>query len=785
MKLLLIAILFFCLLTGSAAADKVILQLCWDHQFQFAGYYAAAWQGYFSEVGLDVEIRPGFSQHGDLVNPIDEVTSHRTEFGVAAGELLRAGRASSQLVALAPFFQESPLIFYGPADLQLESPADLARKRIGMFARGNTGEFAIKIMLHKAGLDLAEDFPKFVIIRNGPRDIAAGRVDLAAGYTIERDRLEQLTGGPLAVLKPSNFGVNFYGDTLFTRRSLAEQNPELVKAFVDASKKGWRFALAHSDRVIERIVRDLPRTLPVQDLKNFNRNQASIVATYTHFPVVSLAKNDPKRWREVHDSLKSVGVASGAPPSRGFVFDPQRDAAERKRYLATGAFVLLILAALAAVVAWVASLRGAVKTRTKELEAEIAERKLIEKEIERSDNDKKLILNAAGEGIYGVDLDGQIKFANPAAAEMVGWKVSELLGKTQHDVIHHSRADGTPYPPQDCAIYAAMADGELHHGCDEVFWRKDGSYFPVEFKSRPIRNENNAIVGAVVTFNDISERKAMERQLVQSQKMEVVGQLTGGVAHDFNNLLAIISGNVELIEMELSENAGLMEHIRRTMSAIERGANLTQHLLAFSRQQTLSPRPTDLTQLTAEFMDILTRTLTETVEIKVKHEEGVWPVLVDPHQLESAILNLAVNARDAMPDGGVLTIETRKARLDESDVSQIGGIAAGEYVILSVSDTGIGISAQDLEHVFEPFFTTKEVGKGSGLGLSMVYGFVRQSGGQVAVESRVGVGTTVRVYLPRHNDEKGRIERLDDYRGHQQMRPRKPLAGGSHSKSRG
>jgi PAS domain S-box-containing protein len=264
---------------------------------------------------------------------------------------------------------------------------------------------------------------------------------------------------------------------------------------------------------------------------------------------------------------------------------------------------------------------------------------------------------------------------------------------------------------------------------------------------------------------EIAERERAEAALRQAQKMEAVGQLTGGIAHDFNNLLTVIVGNLETARRHLDGAGGpLPEPARRGLDnarrGAERAATLTQRLLAFARRQPLSPEPVAINRLVAGMSDLLRRALGETVRLETELAPGLWSVEVDPNQLEAALLNLAVNARDAMPDGGGrLTIETGNVRLDERYAAANAEVAAGEYVVLCVSDTGGGIPKELLGRVFEPFFTTKEVGQGTGLGLSQVYGFVRQSGGHVKIYSEPGEGTTVRIYLPRLAREPGAGER--------------------------
>jgi signal transduction histidine kinase len=253
----------------------------------------------------------------------------------------------------------------------------------------------------------------------------------------------------------------------------------------------------------------------------------------------------------------------------------------------------------------------------------------------------------------------------------------------------------------------------------------------------------------------VAERTEQLRQneeaLRQAQKMEAVGQLTGGVAHDFNNLLQVIVGNLETLKRHIpQDSARLQRAAANAMTGAQRAAALTRRLLAFSRRQPLDPKPVQVNALVGGMSDLLHRTLGEAIEMEAVLGAGLWPVEVDPHELEAALLNLAVNARDAMPDGGRLTVETANAHIDEAYAAAHTEVIPGQYVALSVSDTGTGMNAETVVRAFEPFFTTKSVDKGTGLGLSQVYGFVKQSGGHVKIYSELGQGTTVKIYLPRY-----------------------------------
>src|SRR6185369_3750859 len=262
----------------------------------------------------------------------------------------------------------------------------------------------------------------------------------------------------------------------------------------------------------------------------------------------------------------------------------------------------------------------------------------------------------------------------------------------------------------------------------------------------------------LVAAHNISARKAAEAMLRQSQKMDAIGQLTGGVAHDFNNRLAAILGNLELLDTRLRDDPDNRALVTSALRSTLRGAELTQHLLAFSRMQPLQPKPVNIGALLAQTHELLRRTLSESIVIAIDPEEGLRKAMVDPAQLENALLNLALNARDAMPDGGKLRIEASNAALDPSHTMAGEVSAAGPYVRLVATDTGHGNAAEPLDRALEPFFTTKELGKGTELGLSMVYGFVKQSGGHLRIRSALGQGTAVELFLPMAPDDQGAIE---------------------------
>ncbi|HSY19530.1 MAG TPA: PAS domain S-box protein [Candidatus Acidoferrales bacterium] len=511
------------------------------------------------------------------------------------------------------------------------------------------------------------------------------------------------------------------------------------------------------------------------------------------------------------------------------------------------------------------------------LHLEIAERKRAEDALAQLNRRHELILNSVAEGIHGIDFHGNIMFENAAAAKMFGSEADALVGKPAHALMHHTRADGSPYPVEQCPIYATLHDGVSRRIDNEVFWRKDGTSFPVEYVAAPNRDKGGAIVGTVVTFRDITERKQaeealresegkfrqlaenitvvfwitnaakdrmiyispayekiwgrtceslyqspqtwldaihpedrdrvveaattkqergdydeiyrikrpdgsirrirdrafpvrnaageiyriagtaediterrlLEEQLRQAQKMEAIGQLAGGVAHDFNNILAVIQLQADMLRTEPNISVEQQDYASEIEKSAQRAANLTRQLLLFSRQQTLQPRDLNLNDVIANITKMLHRVLGEDIQMQFKYAAKPLMMHADPGMIDQILMNLTVNARDAMPEGGQLIVETAAVEFDELAKTYSPQARPGSFACLSVSDTGCGIPPEVLPRIFEPFFTTKEVGKGTGLGLATVFGIVQQHQGWINVYTEPGEGTTFRIYLPR------------------------------------
>jgi two-component system, cell cycle sensor histidine kinase and response regulator CckA len=365
--------------------------------------------------------------------------------------------------------------------------------------------------------------------------------------------------------------------------------------------------------------------------------------------------------------------------------------------------------------------------------------------VRASEAQLRAILYAALDAHITMNKAGTITSWNPQAEATFGWSEPDVLGKRLGDVI----VPTTHREAHFRGLEQFLATGEgpiLNRRVEVTALRRDGDEFPVELAVTPIRVDDDWSFSAFL--RDITERKQLQQQLIQSQKMEAVGRLAGGIAHDFNNLLTAIFGYADLLTEELPEGSAARKDVEEIRKASQRAASLTRQLLAFSRQQVLQPIVLSVNALVEDVEKMLRRLIGADIELRTALAPDAGNVRADPGQLEQVILNLAVNARDAMPTGGKLTIETQNAELTEMYAQARQPVVPGTYVMLAVSDTGVGMDAKTQGRIFEPFFTTKEAGKGTGLGLATVYGIVKQSGGYIWTYSEPGHGATFKVYLP-------------------------------------
>lgn len=401
-----------------------------------------------------------------------------------------------------------------------------------------------------------------------------------------------------------------------------------------------------------------------------------------------------------------------------------------------------------------------------------------EAKIKKTEQRLAAILRSVGDAVIASDREGRIVFMNPTAERLTGWEREAALGRKLAEVLGIN--------PEDMGgLERHLAEKVLTEGLiinlleDHMLVAKDGTATPISDSAAPIRSDDGENPGTVLFFRDISKRKRVEEenkrlqdQLFQAQKMESVGRLAGGVAHDFNNMLGVILGHAELAMMKADAGRPLLADLVEIKKAAERSADVARRLLAFARKQTISPRALDLNLTAAEMLRMLQKLIGEDIQLAWRPGQNLWPVKMDPAQIDQILANLSVNARDAITGTGEITIETRNMAADGSYCADHPGLVPGEYVLLAVSDSGCGMDKDIRDRLFEPFFTTKETGKGTGLGLAMIYGIVKQNNGFIEVESEPGRGATFRIYIPRH---------IGASEGLQEESPEAPIERGSET----
>ncbi len=384
---------------------------------------------------------------------------------------------------------------------------------------------------------------------------------------------------------------------------------------------------------------------------------------------------------------------------------------------------------------------------------DITDHKRSEEELRSTYEKLQALVEASPLAILALDPEGKVRMWNKAAERMTGWTEGEAIGLPLPIVPREKTGEFH-------AILGRARGGESLSGVEVRRQKKDGSPIDISIWTSPLRDRRGEVTAIMAVLADVSERRQMEEalrsseeQLRQSQKMEAIGLLAGGIAHDFNNLLTAIRGYSDLLLQRLDGGSHMRRDVEEIRKAGERAASLTRQLLAFSRKQVLQPKVLDLNAVVAGMDDMLRRLIGEDVDLVAVLKPGLWSVRADPGQLEQVVMNLAVNARDAMPRGGKVTIETANVELDGTYVRRHAVVSPGPYVMMAISDTGAGMNEETKNRLFEPFFTTKEKGKGTGLGLSTVYGIVKQSGGYIWAYSEIGKGTAFKVYFPRYRGD--------------------------------
>ncbi len=695
------------------SADTITLQLKWRHQFQFAGYYAAIEQGYYREKGLDVvlkEARPG-------MNIADELVSGRADFAVALPDMLIERQNGKPVVALAAIFQHSPLALFAAKRSGITNPQDIAGKTLMLQLNNNAEIYAMLLM---EGVRQSQ----FTVVPHtwDINDLIQGKVDATTGYVTDMPLSLREKGFEYLMIRPITYGVDFYGDCLFTTEKQIREHPQRVEKFLAATLKGWDYAMAHPEETTDLIIRKYhPRHTRKELLFEAGAMRDLILPN-----LIEIGHMNPGRWRHIANTLVKLRMLKPQYSLAGFLYNPHE-----QRYMATKRMVTIALSVVVAVVLLAAGLllfnrklQRLVAEKTSELEAE----QLL----------SEAIIDSLPGNFFMFEDGKRLVRWNKMFKKISGLTDNELFGHPALEFIAEKDRDKVEH-----AIQTAMETGSSNVEAMAVFQGKAHPYY----HSASVLNINGKTYLLGVSI-DITARKKLEEQLQHARKMESVGRLAGGVAHDFNNVLTAILGHSELLLTQLPENTPYRESVAGIHNAGKNAANLVRQLLAFGRKQILEKKTVSINDIANGVLNILHNTLGDDIVIESMLNATKGTIDADRGQIEQVLINLIFNARDAMPNGGKILIETQDLTLDGNYQDTHPDIAPGTYVMIAVSDDGKGMASNVLKHIFDPFYTTKKQGKGTGLGLATVYGIVKQHNGHILPYSEPGKGTVFKIYFP-------------------------------------
>lgn len=723
--------------------ETVTLQLKWLHQFQFAGYYAAIEQGYYRDVGLNVVLREG----APGMDFSEEVVSGRAEYGVNSAGLLLDRQQGKAVVVLAAVFQHSPEAFFVRKDSSISNPHDFIGKTVMMKPYGSV---VSRVMLFNEGID--GDRLKVVNHTWNIDDLIEGRVDISSGYITDRPFLLQEKGVAYSTIRPLSYGVDFYGDCLFTSEEEINRHPRRVKDFRAASLKGWAYAMENPKEIVDLILEKYSTRLSRDALLFEAKAMRELILP----KLVQLGHMNPGRWRHIGDSFVQLKMMSADYSLKGFIYDPdpQPDSGRIVAMVWVLAGVVLIIGlVLMLVLAFNRKLNSQVGERTAHLLREVAERKRAEKNLKASEGFLQTIVDNIPHMICVKDAN-DLRFVslNVAGEELLGIAHQEVIGKNDYDLC--SREDADLFTAKDREVLSGECLMDIPEEAVET--REQGIRL-LHTKKIPIFGEDGRATFLLGISEDITEKKRIAEEtklltarLRQAQKMESIGTLAGGIAHDFNNILTAICGYAELTEVEVAELPTARKYIAEVLLGADRARELVKQILAFSRKGERDLRPLSLPQILEETHTLLRASLPSTIEITQEIDPHCESIRADPTEIHQVIMNLCTNAYHAMREtGGLLAISVQPFEVDAKSFPDGScQLKLGPYLELSISDSGKGMAAETLGRIFEPYYTTKEKGEGTGLGLAVAHGIINSLHGDIRVQSVLGEGTTFSLYLP-------------------------------------
>lgn len=708
--------------------EQVSLQLKWKHAFQFAGYYAALELGYYAQAGLDVTLL----ELSDDTSPPEILLNGTAQYAVTGSEIVIHRAQGKPLVALATIFQHSPYGFLVRADSGINRMEDFVGKRVMLNSGAQDAD--LQVALLRAGLSAA-DYTRMPTSFDA-LSLARFETDVFNAYVTDQLFTLREQGIDGRYILPQLYGVDFYTDILATTEDEIAGHPERVKAFRDASLKGWDYALNHIPEMIDLIL----LKFNTQQLSRAHLEYEANTSREMIQPLlVSIGYMNPARWESIRSIYVELGTLDTDSSITGLIYQ-EESTNSYSRWVLDHLLTIIITCTLFIVGLLLLALlhfRRTIIQRTDELA--LSQGIL---------HDQNLKLQNLLDSINGISWEFNLKenkfiYVSPNIERILGYTSNEWDDMDAWlDTIHEE--------DRDTAFNACMHETEA--GRDHVFEyrmrKKSGETIWVMDVVRVIKDSHGSPVELAGFIVNITERKLAEKALRRAQKMDAVGQLTGGIAHDFNNILGIIQGNLDLLENQVDNPDQTRKRVNSLKRVTERAIKLTQQLLGFSRTQADHTSIADLNSIIEGMSELNRRSVTPEIQISYELQKNLFPVRIDTSDFQDALLNLIINARDAIAQGGSIIVSTSNAQLEHPYDNRYGNIEAGEYVKLSVTDTGVGIPTESLEKIFEPFFTTKEYGKGTGLGLAMVFGFVQRSAALIDVESTEFKGSTFNIFFP-------------------------------------
>ncbi len=737
--------------------DEVTLQLRWDHQFQFAGYYAADWKGFYEDEGIDVNIISAIKSDGTILSSTKEVGSGNADFGIGSADILFANDGGADLHILASIFQKSAARYYLKDTTTFNSVTDLTELRVARNVN-DLIDIELQAMLMQEGID-----PTIVKAYNhqaGMDHLIDESVQVMPGYALGTPYVAELLGVKIKEINPQSYGVDFYGDSLFARGELIDNDPELVERFLRASLKGWEYAINNSEEIIALIIENFGITQDGQDRSefySFNSFQADIVMDLTSYPIVEIGHIHPYRWEKMSDFLYDLDLIENEVNIDDIIFDPiqmEIDQANRTRdYLTYGG--LGALAILLVVILWAFFLKRSVRRRTaelvtanKELACQNEEKEKRADELVESNDQLTRTIDGSPIPIMLHAEDGEVIKISKTWTTITGY-THEDIPTTE---IWSEKAFGAQQAHVNSKITSLyLLEGQVHGG-EFTLKTKDGHWIIWDFYDAYIGKlqDGRRIVMSVAI--DITDKKKeeihkaqIEEKLRDQQKLESIGTLASGVAHEINNPINGIMNYGQLILDTDTKDSTIKESAEEIIHESNRIAIIVKNLLDFSRQNSESGAK-------ARIEDIVEQTLS-LIKTIVKHDQITLELIVDKdlpdvecrsQQIQQVMMNLLTNARDALNDkydgyneDKKIIVRCDKIRKQEKD-----------WVRFSVEDHGNGISKEVQEKVFDPFFSTKGRTQGTGLGLSISYGIIQEHGGELSFDTKEGEFTKFTVILP-------------------------------------